>query len=355
MKKKIIGIALSLTLMLGLSLSLTSCGGSDGGENGTVHVYCFGDYLDPALVDQFEAETGIEVVLDTFDTNEEMYPVIKNQSAEYDVVCVSDYMVEKLMGEELLTKIDFDAIPNKANLLEKYMEQSKTFDPNNEYSVPHTWGTLGILYDTTKIKEGELKSWNDLWDKQYDGKIVMPDSMRDTLAIAMKAKGYSLNTTDEEEIKAASEYLTKQKSMVYKYANDSARDLILGGSADIAVVWSGEVLYCQETRPELEFVLPEEGSEEFIDAWVIPAASKNQENAAKWINFMLDKDVALVNYEYLTYTIPNVSVYDGVKDDAKKKDILFPADSLLEKCESLKSFPPEVEDMYSKYWKKFKS
>lgn len=351
--KKIIGFTLSLVLVLGLSLSLTSCGGSDDGEKGSVHVYCFGDYIDPALVDQFEAETGIKVVLDTFDTNEEMYPVIKNQSAEYDVVCASDYMIEKMSGEGLLAEIDFDQLSNEDNLLDKYLEWD--FDPDNDYSVPHTWGTMGIIYDSDKIKEGEITSWKDLWNEKYKGQIVMPDSMRDTLAIALKAKGYSLNTTDEKQVKEASEYLTEQKPLVYKYANDSARDLILGGSANIAVVWSGEVLYCQETRPELKFVLPKEGSEEFIDSWAIPEAAKNKENAMKWIDFMLDKDVAMTNYEYLTYTIPNVSVKDAVKDDKDKMNVLFPEVSILNKCEALKSFKPETEDMYSSYWKKFKS
>ncbi len=171
-----------------------------------------------------------------------------------------------MTGENLLAEIDYSSLPNISNLDQKYLKLAESFDPGNTYSVPHTWGTLGILYDTTKIPEGSITSWNDLWNPKYKGKIVMPDSMRDTLAIALKAKGYSLNTTDEKLNEEASKYLTEQKPLVYKYANDSARDIILGGSADIAVIWNGEVLYCQEENPDLAYVVPKEGSEDFTDS-----------------------------------------------------------------------------------------
>ena len=183
----------------------------------------------------------------------------------------------------------------------------------------------------------------------------MPDSMRDTMAVALKAKGYSLNTVTEDEIAEAADYLTEQAPLVYKYANDSARDLILGGSADIAVLWNGEVLYCQEENPNLTFVVPEEGSEYFTDSWAIPTAAENQENALKWINFMLEKQVAMKNFEYLTYSIPNLAVIEAVKDDPEDMAVLFPEEDLLRRCEALKSLGSEADDLYTKYWKKFKS
>ena len=353
-KKRIMAVLTTLVvLILGGTLFLS--GVSGGGSGKEVHVYCFGDYIDPSLIKEFEKETGIKVVMDTFDTNEEMYPVIKNGSVDYDVICASDYMIEKMGGEGLLSELDYSTIPNIANLDRKYLKVAENFDPGNRYSVPHTWGTLGILYNTDKIPQGSITSWNDLWDGKYKGKIVMPDSMRDTLAIALKAKGYSLNTTKEGEVKEASEYLTKQKPLVYKYANDSARDIILGGSADIAVIWNGEVLYCQEENPDLAYVVPEEGSEDFTDAWAMPKAAENKENAEKWINFMLDKKVAMKNFDYLTYSIPNISVIDSVKDDQAMMKVLFPEDSVLEKCEALKNLGPQIDDLYTKYWKKFKS
>lgn len=351
MKKK---IALILMLLMAVSaVMLTSCGG--GAKNGEVKVYGFGDYIDPELIDEFESETGIKVVLDTFDTNEEMYPVIANQSVKYDVICASDYMIQKMNAENLLAEIDYANTPNIENIDGKYLEKAAQFDEGNKHSVPYTYGTLGIIYNTKKIKEGEIKSWNDLWNPKYSQQIVMPDSIRDTFAIALKAKGYSLNTVEEKELAEATKYLTEQKPLVYKYANDSARDLAIGGSADIAVVWSGEVLYSQESNPDLEFVLPEEGSEEFLDMWAIPAAAENKENAEKWIDFMMAKNTALKNFEYLTYAIPNKAVMEKIKDDKKTTSYLFPEVQILSKCEMLKSLGVEADDMYSSYWKEFKA
>lgn len=352
--RKVLAIIMSL-MILGAMTVMTGCGGGSATDGGQVKILCFGDYFDPAVEAEFEAATGLDAVIDYFDTNEEMYPIVKNESVKYDVICASDYMIEKMAGEGLLAEINDENIPNTANLNEKYMEAASEFDPGNKYAVPHTWGTLGILYNTDKIKKGEITSWNDLWKEEYKESIVMPDSMRDTLAIALKAKGYSLNTTDEKELAEATDYLTEQKPLVYKYANDSARDMLLGGSADIAVVWNGEVLWCQEDMPQLDYVIPQEGSEEFVDCWAIPAAAENVEGAEKWIDFMLDEDVAMTNFEYLTFSIPNNAVIDAVKDDAKKMDVLFPADEVLEKCESLKNLGAEADDMYTKYWTKFKA
>ena len=353
--KKPVTILLTVLVaaLLGGTLLLSGFSGEKNGKE--VHIYAFGDYIDPSLIEEFEEETGISVVMDTFDTNEEMYPVIKNQSVNYDVICASDYMIDKMIGENLLWEIDYSGIPNISNLSEKYLATAAKFDPGNKYSVPHTWGTLGILYDSTKIPEGSVTSWKDLWKEEYRGRIVMPDSMRDTMAIALKAKGYSLNTKDERQLAVAADYLTAQKPLVYMYANDSARDMILGGSADLAVIWNGEVLYCQEERPELSYVVPKEGSEEFTDCWAIPTAASNKENAQAWINFMLEKETAKRNYEYLTYSIPNISVIDSVKNDPAKMQVLFPEDFVLVQCESLKNLGAEADDLYTKYWKKFKS
>lgn len=349
-----------IAVLLMATMLLAGCG-SKSSENGEVRVYCFGDYIDPELVGQFESATGIKVVMDTFDTNEEMYPVISNRSVDYDVICCSDYMIEKLISENLL--YDFSAgsagplsdMENYGNLDEKYLAIAEACDPGNKFAVPHTYGTLGILYNTENVAEGEIKSWNDLWNEKYSQQIVMPDSMRDTFAIALKAKGYSINTTNEAEIQEATKYLEEQKPLVYTYANDSARDLAIGNSADVVVVWNGEVLYSQEENENLEFVIPEEGTEEFMDLWAVPAYAENVENAKAWINFMLSEDAALANFDYLTYSIPNKAVIDGVSGDAKMMGYLFPDESVLSKCETLKSLGSENDDVYSKYWKEFKA
>ncbi|MBP3816491.1 MAG: ABC transporter substrate-binding protein [Firmicutes bacterium] len=351
--------ALVAALMM-VVMVLSSCG-SKGGENGEVRVYCFGDYIDPELIGEFEAETGIKVIMDTFDTNEEMYPVVSNRSVNYDVICCSDYMIEKLISEDALYDFSsgefgpLSSMENYGNLDSKYLTIAEACDPGNKYAVPHTYGTLGILYNTENIAEGEITSWKDLWKEEYSQKIVMPDSMRDTFAIALKAKGYSINTTNEAELKEATEYLEEQKPLVYTYANDSARDLAIGNSADLVVVWNGEVLYSQEENENLEFVIPKEGTEEFMDFWAVPSYAQNVENAMKWINFMLSEDAALRNFDYLTYSIPNKAVIDEVSSDQKQMSYLFPEEGVLSKCETLKSLGPDNDDMYSQYWKEFKA
>ena len=353
MKKKI-AAALAALMCLTAAAGLSSCG-DKGGENGEVRVYCFGDYIDTVLIDEFEEETGISVVLDTFDTNEEMYPVISKNSVDYDVICASDYMIEKMIGEGLLAELNKDNLSNLSNIDSKYMEIAADFDPGNKYSVPHTWGTMGIMYNTAEIEKGSITSWNDLWDEKYKDQIVMPDSLRDTIAVALKAKGYSINTMDESELSEAVEYLKEQKPLVYKYANDSARDMVIGGSANIAVVWNGEILYSQDLNPDLDFVIPDEGSEQFLDMWAVPETAKNKENAEAWINFMLEKENAITNYEYLTYSIPNTGVMEMLEGDEDKLQYLFPADEILARCEVLKSLGAEGDDMYSSYWKEFKA
>ena len=354
MKKRIVLMLLIFALCLGLA----ACGGKgEEKENNSkvLKVYSLGDYFDPALIDEFEKETGIKVILDNFDTNEEMYPVISKGTVRYDVICASDYMIERLLKKKLLAKLDYENLPNYENIDQRYMQIASKFDKNNEYAVPHTWGVLGVMYNTKKVREGEIKSWNDLLKKKYDQQIVMPDSVRDNFAIALKARGYSINTKKESELKEATKFLQDQSPLVYKYSNDAARDLAIGGSTDIAIVWNGEVLYSREENSDLDFVVPKEGSEEFLDMWAIPANAEHKKNAEKWIDFMMRKDTALKNYEYLTYTIPNKAVIEKVSKDTESKKYIFPDESIISKCESLTDLGTKYDDMYNKYWKKFKS
>ena len=334
------------------ALALTACG---GGKNGEVNVYCYGDYMDPDVIDQFENETGIKVVLTTFDTAEEMYTVIKNDSAQYDVICTSDYMVEKMAGEDLLAKLNKDNIPNISNIDEKYMTKSTEFDPDNTYSVPYQVGTAGIAYNTELTGDVEIDSWEDLWNSKFKESIVMPDSVRDAYMIALLKNGYSLNTTTQTEIDKATEDLIAQKPLVYKYANDSARDSVADGSAALAVVWNGEYSYISELNENVKFVVPKEGTEFFIDSWVIPSNVKNKENAEAWINFMCDAEVAATNFDYLYYTTPNKAALELIDDDAKSIDAISLSDETLSRCHSLKSLPDDVMDMYATAWKKVKA
>lgn len=343
--KKILTVLLILVMVLTI---LTGCGG--GADDGkTLYVYCFGDYFDPELVYEFEEETGYKVVVDLFDTNEEMYPVIKNNSADYDAICASDYMIERLMAENLLAEIDYANVPNQSNIADNIKPFMEAFDPGMKHSVPHTWGTYGIMYNKKMIKEA-VDSWDVLWDEQYADKMVMPNSLRECYMIAAKKLGYSINTTVETEVKDMTDLLMKQKPLVYSFANDSARELMIGESAAMAVITSGEVIYSKEYNEDLEFVIPKEGTEVWTDCWAIPATAKNKAAAEAWINFMLDGDVAETNFEYLTYAIPNKEI-----DDLVDEPVLNPSADILAKCETLRNLGAEADEMYSKYWKSYKA
>ena len=347
--KKITVLALAIVLASGL---MAGCGGGGnaGGEKGKVYVYCFGDYFDPELEYEFEEATGYDVVIDYFDTNEELYPVIKNNTAQYDVICASDYMIAKLIDGGLLAEINYDNVPNAANIAESVKPFFDEFDPGMKHSVPHTWGTYGIMYNNSMVDSTDIDSWTDLWDKKYADQIVMPDSLREMYMIAGKILGYSMNTTDEKEVAEMTDLLLKQKPLVYKFANDSARELMIGESAALAVVNSGEVLYSQELNDNMEYVIPKEGTEVWTDCWAITANATNKAGGEAWINFMLDGEVAADNFEYLTYAIPNTQIADLTDNP-----VLNPSAEVLAKCETLKNLGSEADDMYSKYWKEYKS
>ncbi len=351
-KKKILSLALVLAFALTASLTMTSC---RSGENGEIYVYCYGDYFDPIVIDKFEEETGIGVILDTYDTAEELYTVLSNSNSTYDCICTSDYMIGKMIEEGMLAEIDYDNIPAIKNLDEKYLKMAESFDPGNKYSVPHAVGTCGIIYNTKMVGDTVIDSWDDLWDEQFSGELVMPNSVRDAFMISLIRNGNSLNSTDESEIASAADELIKQKPLVYRYANDSARDLLADGSAAIGVVWNGEYMYTKDLNEDVEFVIPKEGTEFFVDSWAIPKDAANKELAEKWINFLCKAKIAAINFEYLHYTIPNKAAYELIGDEYLENEAIYPSEETLSKCTSLKTMDSETMDIYSKYWKKVKA
>lgn len=349
--KKMVALLLVVMIGIGFAAKFTSSQAVSVAQEdkGEVYIYNFGDYIDPDLISRFEEETGYTVIMDYFDTNEEMYPVVKNKTAQYDVICASDYMINKMIEEDLLETIDFRYIPNIENLQENVRNFVDDFDPGMRYCVPHTWGTYGILYNKTMITE-PIESWEQLWDEKYSQQIMMPNSIRECYMIAGKILGYSMNTLNEEELAEMTQLLIQQKPLVYSYANDNARDLMIGESAALAVITSGDVLYAQEENEDLDYVVPKEGTEVWTDCWAIPQGVTNKEGAQAWINFMLEGDVARANFEYLTYAIPNIKI-----SDLTDNPILNPSDEILARSETLKNLGSDADDMYSKYWKNFKS
>lgn len=327
-----------------------------------LYVYNWGEYIDESVIEDFEKETGIHVVYDLFETNEEMYPVIEAGGVAYDVVCPSDYMIQKMIENDLLAEIDFDNIPNIDQIDPEYMERSKAFDPENKYSVPYTWGTVGILYNDKRLEELGVEppdSWLDLWDERLAGEILMQDSVRDAFMCALKPLGYSLNSTDPNELEQAKDMLIAQKPLVQAYVIDQVRDKMLGEEAAMGVIYSGEMLYLQELAEgkdfNLEYVIPKEGTNLWIDSWVIPKNAKNKENAEKWIDFLCRPDIAKRNFEYITYATPNRGAFELLDEDLQQNKAVFPDWDSLENAEVYQYLGEEADSLYNELWKEVKS
>lgn len=324
------------------------------GDNRVV-VYNWGEYLDPDAITMFEKETGIDVVYEEYETNEIMYPKIESGAIAYDVVCPSDYMIQRMIDNHLLAKIDFDNIPNIKNIGQTYINQSRQFDKNNEYSVPYCWGTVGILYNKKMVK-GPIDSWSVLWDDAYKDSVLMQDSVRDAFGVTLKYLGYSLNSTDRDELYEAQQLLIKQKPLVQAYVIDQVRDKMINNEAAIGVIYSGEAIYCQEENPDLEYVIPKEGSNIWIDSWVIPKNAQHKENAEKFINFLCRPDIALMNFEYITYSTPNTEARKLIKDPAiRNSKIAFPDASELQNCETFQFLGDKNDRLYNELWRQIKS
>ena len=375
MKKRV--FAFSMAGLTAASALLSGCGASgntgasgtdsaasgsaDGGE---LYVYNWGEYIDEDVISQFEDETGITVVYDLFETNEEMYPVIEAGAVNYDVVCPSDYMIQKMRENDLLAELNFDNIPNIAQIDPAYMEMSQAFDPENKYSVPYCWGTVGILYNTRLLDELGVPAptkWADLWDERLSGEILMQDSVRDAFMVALKKDGYSMNSESRDELKQAKQELIDQKPLVQAYVIDQVRDKMIGGEAAVGVIYSGEMLYIQDEVAslgldyDLEYVIPEEGTNLWLDSWVIPKNAKNKENAEKWIDFMCRPEIAKANFEYITYPTPNKGAFELLDEDMQNNKAVFPDIDSLKDSEVYQYLGDDTDAIYNELWKEVKA
>ena len=361
------GLILSAALLAGLLAGCGSDGASAGTEGangsgasadadgGEVIVYNWGEYIDPEVLDMFEEETGITVIYDEFETNEIMYPRVEAGASKYDVICPSDYMIQKMIDNDLLQELNFDHIPNaKANIGQQYWEQSEQFDPGNKYSVPYCWGTVGILYNKTMVDD-VVDSWSILWDEKYADNILMQDSVRDAFMVALRLNGSSMNTLDPDELAAARDLLIEQKPLVQAYVIDQVRDKMIGNEAALGVIYSGEAIYTQRENPDLEYVIPREGTNVWIDSWVVPKNAPNLENAEKFIDYMCRPDIALLNFEYITYSTPNEAARELIEDeDIKNSPIAFP-DLSQYSLETFTYLGDEGDELYNEMWKEVKS
>lgn len=337
-----------ILLFLLTILILTSCSKDD---SNVLYVYNWGEYIEPALIEKFEKETGIKVIYDTFEQNEDMYMKVKEGGNNYDVVVPSDYMAEKMIKQGMLEKIDYSKIPNFKYIDEKF--RNLDYDPKNEYTVPYMWGTVGILYNKNKVKEN-VDSWNILWDEKYKDNIIMMNSTRDTLGVALKRLGYSMNSRNEAELEKAKESLIKQKDIVLAYLVDETKNQMVNEEADMAVVYSGDAIVAKDENENLEYVIPKEGSNLWFDTLAILKNAKHKENAEKFINFLTDPENAKVNAEYIGYSLPATEAKKLLDKEVQEDVTAYPDLSKHKNMEIFKD-PSDFVEKYDDIWADIKA
>ncbi len=344
----------SLVLLLGVLIctSLTGCG--EKKKDSSLVVLNYGKYIEPSVIQEFEDTYGIDVKYEEYESPEEMYTKYKAGSIDYDVICTSDYMVEKLIGEDELLPIDMDHLSNLDNIDQRFMDLSRTFDPDNQYSVPYFYGTVGILYNTKMVSE-PVDSWDILWDEEYKGSIIMENSVRDAFLVPLRRLGYSINTTSTGELDRALQELECQKQLVYAYLVDETADAMIANDAALAVVYSGEAATAMEYNEDLAYVVPKEGSNIWIDSWFVPKTCQHYDEAMLWIDFLCDKQVAMDNFNYVWYATPNTGVLDALSEEEKEDETIFPTDETLDNCVVYKTYDNKLNSYLNQLWKKLKS
>ena len=352
-----------VTITLIFSILLFSCDKQliNIDEKQTLYVYNWGLYIDEECIDLFEKKYDVNVVYDMFDTNEEMYAVVERGARIYDVICPTDYMIEKMIRKNMLQSFDFTELENYKYVDQKVLEIMKSFDKNSSYAVPYVYSTIGIITNDTMLDEKKLPrptKWADLFDEKYKQEILMQDAMRDLMMVGLKKNYFSMNTLDKSEIDIAIEDLIKQKALVQSYVIDQVRDKMIAGEAAVGVTYSGEVMYIKNetknTNYKYTYVLPEEGTNLTIDAWVIPKNAKNVELAKKWIDFMCEPEIALRNFNVMTYGLPNTAAMEMIDEELLHDEAVFPDLSDVSKYELYKDLG-EYEEVYNKAFNKVKS
>ncbi len=345
--------AVVLVLVVVLLAGLIQCG-SVSRQQKVLKVYNAGEYIDLSLLEQFEEEYNCTVIYETFESNEMMYTKLSSGES-YDVLVPSDYMIERLIKEEYLQHLDWDMIPNSENLMEEVMDQS--YDPGNRYSCPYFWGTVGILYDKTVVDPEDLEDgWELLRNPKYKGKIYMYDSERDSFMIALKALGYSMNTTDENEIQEAYEWLISQRdTMDPIYAGDDVIDNMISGNKAIAVVYSGDASYIISENEDMDYFTPQQGTNVWYDAMLITKDCNEVDLAHDFINFMLREDCALANTEEVGYTSPVQSAFDEMKEGTYEGVSSYIPEIDNPKNEIFAYQTPKIKQKYAELWTKVKA
>lgn len=353
-KKRLLSLSLAALLCIPSFAGCFTAKAAAADTGVTINVYNWGQYISDGtdgyldVNAAFTEATGIEVNYMTFDTNESLYTKLKTGGSSYDIIVPSDYMAGRLIDEGLVQKLDFSNIPNYQYINEAY--KNTAYDPNNAYSVPYTWGTVGVIYNKKYVDEADIGSWDLLWNDKYAGKILMFDNNRDAFAIAESRLGYSLNTTDSVAMTACAELLKQQKPVVQQYVMDQIFDKMTREEAWIAPYYAGDYLTMLEDNPDLGFFFPEEGFNLFIDCMMIPSSAEHKAEAEAYINFLLSPEVCGENLDYLGYSAPEDAAKEYMDPEVSSSDIAYPSTETLARSEAFLYLPTESNQLMDSLW-----
>ncbi|HBN81757.1 MAG TPA: spermidine/putrescine ABC transporter substrate-binding protein [Ruminococcaceae bacterium] len=359
MKKRFAAFFAALVFLASALPSASAASGAPAAKSGeTINVYNWGEYISNGVdgsLDvnkEFTKRTGIQVNYTTFESNENLYAKLVSGGANYDVIIPSDYMISKLTAEGMLEKLDFRNIPNFRYIDKQF--QNPVYDPKNEYSVPYTWGVVGIFYNKKYVKE-KVDSWKILWDEKYAGKILMFDNPRDAFGIAQKILGYSYNSTDPAQWEEAAMLLKRQKPLVQAYVMDQIFDKMSSGDAWLAPYYAGDAATLVEDNPDIGFAIPEkEGTNFFVDAVCIPKGSRHKAAAEAYINFLCDPEIAAANVDYIGYSTPESAAKKLLPKEVVDNPIFYPDQKILNRSEIFTNLPDDTNRLLDTLWAEVK-
>ncbi len=339
-------------LSVAIVLIVAACSGKGGGkEEKQLNLYIWSAYVSDETLAKFEKDTGIRVRYDTYDSNEALLEKMQSGVADYDVIAPSDYMVRTMRHENLLEKIDLNRLPNFKNIAHKF--QNMNYDPNNQHSIPFLWGTTGIGYNKTKIKE-PVDSWSILWNPKYKDRILMLDDLRETFGTALKWKGHSINTKEPAELEEAKNLLILQKPLVKMYSSSNFDEILLSGDVWLAHGWSGQLAKAADQNKNLAYIVPKEGSTLWVDNLAIPLSAKHKDEAYDFLNYFLDAAVAAEVTNYSGYASPNEAAKPFIKPEILNDPARYPGEDVLAKCELLMNLG-ETSKTLDRMWTEVKS
>lgn len=342
---------LFVSALLFYAADALSAGGGKSGKD-TLTIFNWGEYIDPDLLKEFEKETGIHVIYETFDSNEAMMTKIQQGGTAYDIAVPSEYMIEKMKEEKLLIPLDKKKIPNLKNIDPYFLDLP--FDDNNKYSVPYFWGTVGIVYNPSLVGDLDFSSWEDLWDSSLKRKVFLVDGAREVMGMGLNSLGYSLNSLDDQELREATDKLITLAPNVKAIIGDEITPLMINNEATVALTWSGQAADMMYENEELDFAVPEEGSNLWFDNMVIPKTSKNIDGAHAFINFMLSAESGAQNADFVGYSTPNIAAMDLMDEEVVSDERYYPSEEQRDTLEVYKNLGPDYLGKYNELFLEFK-